>query len=432
VADVIKKVGATNSPTVMDYSSIQAWNDAAPSDLTAANQRWIGECYNQGILTTATANIGSGNTVDSTRYFWLRTASGASFRDNAGVRTNPLFLDTTKGITIQNNDNYNPTLRLYAQYTTISYLQVQNLGGSATIRCDGTSTTIDSCILSGGNSALTGAHYMYNTLAIIRSSGGNIMAYFGTGSSFYNCTLVNASGTGGTAFPFLNYGQGFLQNCCVFGFGTMFSGAATSLVSGSDYNATDLATSFGAGTHNLNSLTYASQFVNSASDYRAVSTGGLHAGLADSTHAPVDISGTTRSATTPYIGAWEVASASTTAAQLSQLPLELAVSSSAPLKAQLSQLPLEILVKPTGVQLSQLPLEIAILSSTPLSAQLSQLPLEILVKPTTTQLSQLPLEILVLPTVTPTFAQLSQLPLEILVGPIVIPPTERVQFYIIV
>ena len=309
--DIIKKVGASNSPVTMDYSTVQTWNDAAPADLTVANERWIGECYNQGTLV-AESIIGNGSTVDSTRYFWLRTAAGASFRDNASVRSNALYLNASNGVTLQNNDSYNPTLKLNASYTTLSDLQIQNLGVNSTIRNNSTPTTTDSCILSSAATAggvLTGGSIMYNTIVIsVGTNNGSIMGFFSNTCFFYSCTFV-ATGTGGTAFPFLNYGQGFLQNCAVFGFATLFTGAATSLAAGSDYNATDLATSFGTGTHNLNSLTYASQFVNSTNDYRAVSTGSLKAGVPDATHTPIDITGVTRSATTPYIGCWEVASA---------------------------------------------------------------------------------------------------------------------------
>lgn len=305
--DIIKKVGVTNSPTTMDYSSVQAWNDAAPSNLVSADERWIGECYNQGTFT-AIATIGSGWTVDATHYFWLRTAAGASFRDNASVRSNALYPNASNGVTWQIGDNYNYVLVVWAANTVLSYLQFVNTGFGGAIRNNTSAGVIDSCLIRsavGSGAAIYFPSTMYNTVVIVTGSSGSCTIYQGF---MYGCTFVSANGSSGACIQNDNYNSSLWQNCACFGFASLMSGSAA-LNASSDYNATDLATSFGAGTHNRNSLTYASQFVSTTSDYRAVNTGSLAAGLPDSTHLPVDISNFTRSATTPYIGAWEVAGA---------------------------------------------------------------------------------------------------------------------------
>ncbi len=71
--DVIKTIGQTSSPITPDYSTLQAWEDASPANLVTADQRWIGECLDQGTFTGALTI--SGTTVDATRYTILRCAS---------------------------------------------------------------------------------------------------------------------------------------------------------------------------------------------------------------------------------------------------------------------------------------------------------------------------------------------------------------------
>ena len=77
------------------------------------------------------------------------------------------------------------------------------------------------------------------------------------------------------------------------------------------FNSAPVPTAFRATIHNNGptadtfNLTFANQFQSTTADFRTKAGNGLQAGLPDATNAPLDISQTTRSGTTPTIGAWE-------------------------------------------------------------------------------------------------------------------------------
>src|SRR3954470_6696779 len=95
-SDVIKKIGATNTPIMMDYTTLEAWAAAIP-DVVALDQQWIGEVYNQGPFVLASSLTLTGISGDSTHRVILRAAAGAGFKDTG---TNPLRYDDTKGAAI--------------------------------------------------------------------------------------------------------------------------------------------------------------------------------------------------------------------------------------------------------------------------------------------------------------------------------------------
>lgn len=266
---------------------------------------WSGECYDQGTFASGAGGnilIISGQTTSATCYLILQCAAGASFGMKSGVRTTALAYDNTKGVSIETSGD-NLGIRDVNATSTIKGIQFShngNYGGfirgfllsqnciiksiqGIPINPDDNhpNSVVDNCLIISGVSGVTSGKY-------------------------YNCTIIRNGAAAGTALAanYANYLK--IVNCAIFNFTTLKT--ASALESASDYNATDLATSFGVGTHNVNSLTYASQFVSS-SDWRAVSSGGLKAGTPDSTNAPLDISLTARDGTTPYIGAWEVTAA---------------------------------------------------------------------------------------------------------------------------
>lgn len=294
--DVISKIGASNSPTTMDYSTIQAWEDASPADLVAADQRWIGECYNQGTLTGIFTI--SGETVDSTRYIYLRAATGASFMDNGSVRSNPLIYDNTKGIAIEASTTYSEPWNVQILFTRFTGLQFFNSSPGGGVRGG---DIMDSCIVktaSGGSRAIRSINKVVNTLVQIAGGSTGILC-----TESYGCTVVSS----GSGLLFECYGAITLKNCAGFGGGTFASAGA---YTGITYCSTDKASLDGAGatgSNNLFSQTFANQFVSTTTDFRSVVTGNLKAGTPDATNTPVDITGLTRNATTPYIGCWEVA-----------------------------------------------------------------------------------------------------------------------------
>lgn len=379
VYTVVKKIGATNTPTTMEFSTLQPWEDAAPADLTTAEKSaagtfvgtftagetlnftgsgatgtfletdgstyivygitsgnpaasdvctgatslahcvissgtpqnvgviYRGECYNQGNLAGFAI---AGETTSATCYIELTTATGASFRDNANVRTNALYPNSSNGVYLTTNNNYATTFTCSVDFTRFSYLQMVNAGAGQALGMSSSAganaSRVDSCIIMGGRSLTENnfAEVAINCLLINHGIfGGSPGA---TAGNLYNCTIIEIGVTTSNAgMAGNNYGATRNHhNCAVFNFTDLVSGAAGGT---SDYAATDSTTGL-EGAHTVSGLTFASQFVSSTNDFRAISSGGLKAGTPDATNAPVDISGFTRDATTPYIGAWEVAS----------------------------------------------------------------------------------------------------------------------------
>lgn len=311
--DVIKKIGATNSPTTMDYSSISAWISACPPDLTVADERWIGECYDQGTLSGS--GFG-GVTTDSTRYPILRCAAGQGFGGKAGVRTTALNYNASGGVAIEATGGAGPFLINTIPYFQIHGLQVKSTSYTAAVSFrDGTNGTarIDACIFTSNASGTVvddhpGTRPFY-TNCLFLFVGGSGSAMLLTHGYVLGCTFISLSGAGYALH--LEYNQAIIQNCAVFGFGYGFTDSTPA--SGSDYNATDQSSAV-TGSHNQVSLTMSAQFVNASSDFRAtqqISGNGIHNGTPDSSNLPVDVSGFTRDAVTPYIGCWEAAVLST-------------------------------------------------------------------------------------------------------------------------
>jgi hypothetical protein len=316
--DVISKIGTTNTPTTMDYSTLQAWEDACPANLVTADQRWIGECYDQGTFT-AGLTVG-GQTTDSTRYVYLRCASGASFADKAGVRTNPLAYNASGGVAISLTANYGIGIDGNVSYTRFEKLQIKHTGNNCIVlRQYGSGVVgivIDRCIVdfSAAGNAPTGisdftgggsAQLTIKNCLIV----GNTANTAGVGirvadnSSIYGCTLVVPGGTPRSTGIQCQYAVFTVQNNAILNWSTSFTNNGT--IGADGHNASTTASAPGS-TGNVTSLTFSSQVVDISTDFRALSTGGLGAGTPDATNLPTDISGLTRSATTPYIGAWEV------------------------------------------------------------------------------------------------------------------------------
>lgn len=310
--DTIKKIGATNSPVTMDYTTLQSWEDACPANLVTSNIRYIGECYDQGeFVVNGTVLTISGQTVDATRYIILRCATGASFKDKSGVRTTALYYNASNGVAIRSSNNYGNAILCNTPYTQFDGLQISAVNEY----CFSLNTdycVVTNCIIyCNGRSPIVsaGAEYIYNCLCIMNTfSGGpviDLQRTGGTASVVIGCTAIRLTSQAGYSFSFDNYAEVTVIDCCGFGSTTGFVAGGQD-ANASHHNATDLGTGF--GTNNVTNLVTANQFVNSTNDFRAVSTGGLHAGTPNA-NIPNDISGTARNATTPYIGCWEVVAA---------------------------------------------------------------------------------------------------------------------------
>lgn len=298
-----------------DYSTLAAWEAAAPADLVTADEIWEGLVYAEGGGTDGEWTLGttltiSGSTVDSTRYKRLAAASGQSFADAA---SKVLRYDTAKGVAIRATGAYGNAIPITASesYCEVEALQLKSNGiyGALGITGSLTGVKVKRCVLANGTT--TGQ-------AVPVSSGGsgsviqNCVLITGSIATISNPTYVNCTiytDSASRTFAATTYGsQALVTNCAVFGFTTLGTGLNASC----SYNATDLA-SF-TGSNNQTSLTASSQFENSTSgaslDLRT-KTGAALLDAGTSTGAPgTDIFGTSRPQGSAYdVGAHELVAA---------------------------------------------------------------------------------------------------------------------------
>lgn len=300
---ITNTIGATSSPTVPDYTSINAWIAASPSDLTVADEIWDGQCLDQGTLAAGSI---SGITTDATRYIILECASGASFSQKSGVRTTALTYNTSNGVSVSGG-GFSQALYNSSLFTQIIGLQIQGTLYSEAMRID-TSCTVDTCITTATSGATEILRILAPGGAVIKNSLVQTPSGVNRGISLENSGGVNSiydtTVIGGSIGINNVYSTGsVLIGNAVFGATTAFSGT---FGASSGFNATDAASA--PGSNNQTSLTFSSQFVNSTNDFRAASSG---SGLANNgtpiSGITVDISLFTRSASTPTIGCWELA-----------------------------------------------------------------------------------------------------------------------------
>lgn len=311
--DVISTIGVTSSPVTPDYTSLQAWEDASPANLVTDDKRWIGECLDQGEFTGAgQLLLMAGVTSDATRYPILRCATGASFKDKAGVRSAALNYNASNGVAIRSTSgSYIRVIDITTTFARIEGLQIWGDGANSralVYQANNGVMQVDSCIIKarGQNDQVCDIRaVVVNTVFIATALGTarQIVRLNRPGCKVLGCTIINTGTVQGNGL-----GQGYnasdsiVQNTAVFGI-TNFTTASVGWTC--SYNATNAASA--PGSNNQTSLTTADQFENSANDFRAKASGSLDLnGTPDATNLPDDISGTARHASTPTIGAWEV------------------------------------------------------------------------------------------------------------------------------
>lgn len=326
---VVKSIGSAGG---RDYSTLQAWNDAAPANLVTADEVWQGQCYNDSefVSTLVQLTVG-GSTTDATHYKELTAASGQSFQDQVGVRTNALTYNTANGVGIRSTNGYgNGSIDIEEDYFRCS--RVQCKGDAGDTRTIGGSTFKTGWIFKdliihgaqfgqtapGGGKGLGASATVINVAFLNPQASAATVNSTNTGSSFIACAFVRltSNSPAGHAVDQAYAGTNTftMASCAVFGFSDVSQSG--SVASGSKNNATDLA-SFPAGTANQTSVTFnaTTPFVqagSSGTDLRAIASTALATnGFLDATNAPNDISGFTRPAN-PTIGVWQLASAAVT------------------------------------------------------------------------------------------------------------------------
>ncbi len=290
-----------------DYTSIQAWEDAAPADLVASDQVWEGQLYPEGAGTdgewtiSAYINI-SGSTSDATRFKRLRCAAGMSFSDNASAATNALRYNPANGVAIRQTNGYGG----YALAATEAFAEIVGIqlttAPAVQVVSMGSGVTVNKCLVvhnGGGATVGSGAANSKVINSALISTGTQVAVISSNATiSLTGCSIIRPSGT--SALCAASYGGSvLLKDCAVFGFT-----GSTGVSASSSYNATDLASL--PGTSNQLSLAAATQFENTTYatlDLRAKTGNGLQLGVTDAL-ITTDIIGQTRAAT-PTIGAWE-------------------------------------------------------------------------------------------------------------------------------
>lgn len=311
---VSKTIGATSSPVVPDFTSLASWIAGCPANLVTADEIWEGQCLNQGEFVSASTLLTlSGITTDSTRYTRLTTAVGASFRDNAGVRTNALSYNSSNGVAIRCTGAYADAIVVSIPNCQFVGLQISSLDNTFFAQSDG--LLIDGCIIvstSAFDETINAASVfltIYNSLilGVNKSSSPLLMGRDGsTGSTVLGTTVISKSGVSPITAD--AYADHVIVDCALFGGGsaTKAVSAGSATFGSCSNNATDSATAVGSA--NQTSLTFASQFISTTADFRAEIGGSLPNNGTPNSNILVDITGTTRSATTPTIGCWEVTS----------------------------------------------------------------------------------------------------------------------------
>lgn len=318
---VVKSIGTSSR----DYSTVQAWEDACPADLTAVDQIWKGECYNDSELA---GMFMAGITTDGTRYPFLTAAAGQSFQDHASVRSNPLRYDQSKGVGLLESALYSTVIRTQVVGLRVSRLQLKNSHptngrvwwADAILANAFLSDSYCEAARGAGEIFVGGSFGRYSNVVIVQRAAGGNAAFVDNDDQFYGCTFLCPSDVapGGTACVITGYGNTrVMQNCAIFGFSVITGDPSSTRwdTTTSKNNATDLASGL-VGSSNQHSVGY-TQFTpftdadKDSLDLRAIAATSLIAnGFLNVTY-PNDISGKARSAT-PTIGAWEVAAAAAT------------------------------------------------------------------------------------------------------------------------
>jgi hypothetical protein len=208
------------------YTTLQAWEDACPADITASgtNENWEGELKNQTFTATSGTLLTIGGiTTDATHRLILRCEAGASFKDNASAATNPLTYNPSNGAALEVSGGYTILLSKSSQHMEITGVQMLHTnylstsgGPSRSVFSSSGNCTIRDCIVAGFLD--TSSDAFVNSLFFVAAS------WFWDQTTLINCTAVRfVTGTG-----YLGHGgygaPGSVLNCLFLGFTTSISG----------------------------------------------------------------------------------------------------------------------------------------------------------------------------------------------------------------
>lgn len=309
-----------------DYTTLQAWEDAAAANLVTADEVWEGQLKNQNFSSASNLLAVGGSTTDATRFKRLRCEAGASFRDNASVQTNRLYPNSANGACITLTGSYAKAITVGENFCQFIGLQVDCVpaaGRATTLECLGWQGVIINFSLLAGYApypsfTLQGQggaaeSYIANSLVVSHGGAAAVIANVQVNASAYNCTFVTPSdltkATDGVSFTYSTGGT--FRNNAVFGAtnaltlggaGTVTSNYCDDASPPSGFTQIAFDTSTGSGFEGI---------TEAARDFRIKSTSALKdAGTTDSTYAATDVAGTSRPSASAYdVGCWEYVSA---------------------------------------------------------------------------------------------------------------------------
>lgn len=275
-----------------DYSTLQAWEDAAPATLTDI---WEGQCFNQGFTGSTNLLTIAGSTSTSSFYKRLTTATGASWRDNSA---NAINYDTTKGAYISSSTGYGTAIMVSENYARIENLQVDGVStGPPTVETSNDNILFRNCIIRGSNRAITlsRANIVANCLIIAGPTAFGFCVRTlsnATPNVLYNTTMIGGSSTLGHISSYLNP---TLINCAIFGCAAGLDDG-THHGTGCSNNYTDVASPPTGFTQVAFDTTTGSGFNSTSNDFKIKSTSALkNAGTsAGSPYTDTDVFGTSR------------------------------------------------------------------------------------------------------------------------------------------
>lgn len=299
-----------------DYTTLQAWEDAAPANLVTSDVVWRGEMLesfsygSSGVLLTI-----SGSTSDATRYKVLAPQAGLSFKDHASKLTNPQRADASVGLAITGSGHSygNPIIACTELYARIENLQIIDTAGSNGGAISGLGCV--DCIVEGNSvgsnmALIRSAQSMTNTLVILRSStssSGGILNVTGQSPAFVNCSIVVPSDLTAAQYCVVcSYSvASSFKNCAVFGAASFGTGLGSTTVTNCYTDASSPPSGCTQIAYDTSTGSGFEATLNATRDFRIKSTSTLKDN-GTATGAPAaDIVGTTRA--TVDVGVWEYA-----------------------------------------------------------------------------------------------------------------------------
>lgn len=310
---VVKTIG-----TGGDYTTLQAWEDASPADLVAADQIWEGQ-LTESITFTGANNLVTfaGSTSNASCYKHLTTAPGMSFVDNADKLTNALRFNKANGLWIEStNGKYGSATIIFTElFATVSNLQLSFTSGQASSMIGGSGNTIlgqpkgtlrNCIVVSNGTDSTINKVDAYNCLIETNGTTPVSLCYFGDATNIIQyCTLVAPIGVPCSGAFLGNYAYlRQVKDCAAFTNGGYFTSGSGITVENCFSDSAQVLpglttvtydTSTGSGFENISAGT---------EDFRIKATSTLVDAGASIPELPYDIVGTLRGAP-PDVGCWE-------------------------------------------------------------------------------------------------------------------------------